>query len=145
MNRHPSPARSPQRRIVFLVLLAVLGCGEKTNEGEVSGTVTYQGQPLPQGTVTFFDSSNKYLASSAIVKGTYAISAPLKMPIGPVKVAVTTPSSSSGGRRSRGVAKSKSGERMTVISIPAKYGSADQSGLIYTVKPGSQEHNIQLE
>jgi hypothetical protein len=144
MNRHPSLARNPQRRIVLLVLLAVLGCGENKNEGEVSGTVTYQGQPLPQGSVSFFDSSNKYLASSGIIKGTYATTAPLKVPIGPVKVTVTTPSRSSGSRSVKGVAKSKSGETITVISIPAKYGSADSSGLTYTVKPGANTYNIDL-
>jgi hypothetical protein len=67
------------------------------------------------------------------------------VPIGPVKVTVTTPSSSSGGRRPKGVAKSKTGETITVISIPAKYGSADQSDLTYTVKPRPKTYNIKLQ
>jgi hypothetical protein len=145
MNRHLLPTRRPQRRFPFLVLLAVIGCSANKNEGEISGAVTYQGQPLPQGSVSFFDSNNKYLASSAIVNGTYATSAPLKVPIGPVKITVTTPSSSSGGRRSKSVTKSKSGETISVISIPGKYGSADQSGLTYTVKPGANTYNIELQ
>ena len=135
MNRHPAPASSPQRRIVFLVLLAVIGCGGNKNEGEVSGTVTYQGKPLPIGTVSFLDSSNLLLGSSTINDGTYAIPVP-KVPIGAVKITVTTP---------RKLRKSKRGETIEVIPIPDKYGKADSSGLTYTVKPGPNEYNIELQ
>jgi hypothetical protein len=31
------------------------------------------------------------------------------------------------------------------LNVPAKYGLPDQSGLTYTVQPGSQDHNIDLE
>ena len=82
MNRHPLQARSPQRRrpLVFLVVLAVIGCA-KENEGAVSGTVMYQGKPLPMGTVSFLDSSNQWLASSPInKKGQYEIRG--KVPVG---------------------------------------------------------------
>ena len=40
--------------------------------------------------------------------------------------------------------KHTTGEPTSVISIPAKYGSADQSGLTYTVKPGANTYNIEL-
>jgi hypothetical protein len=121
-----------------LVVLAVVGCGGNTNVGQVSGTVTYQGQPLPFGTVSFLDSGNQPLASSAINDGTYAM--PVKVPVGPVKVIVTTP-----GRVSGRLPKKKSGESITVISIPARYGKTDSSGLTYTVKPGPNEYKIDLQ
>jgi hypothetical protein len=123
--------------------LAVLGCGGNKNEGQVSGTVTYQGKPLPIGTISFLDSSNQALASSAINNGTYAL--PVKVPVGPVKAIVTTPGSSSGGRRPTVVRNNKRVEKITVIPIPGKYGSADQSGLTYTVKRGPNEYNIDLQ
>jgi hypothetical protein len=148
MHRHPAQARSPQRRrpLVFLVVLAVIGCGGNKNEGQVSGTVTYQGNPLPIGSVSFLDSNNQWLASAPIAKGWYVM--PVKVPVGPVKITVTTPGSSSGesGRPRPIVArKKKVGEPLSVVSIPAKYGSADQSGLTYTVQPGSQTHDIDLQ
>jgi hypothetical protein len=148
MNRYPAQARSPQHRrpLVFLVLLAVLGCGGNKNVGQVSGTVTYQGNRLPIGSVSFLDSNNQWLTSAPIAKGWYVI--PVKVPVGPVKIIVTTPGASSGesGRRRSPVArKHKAGEPTSVISIPAKYGSADQSGLTYTVQPGSQKHHIDLQ
>jgi hypothetical protein len=126
-----------------LVVLAVIGCGGDKNVGQVSGTVTYQGKPLPIGTVSFLDSSNHALASSAINNGAYAT--PGKVPVGPIKAIVTTPSSSSGGRRPTVVRNNKRVEKIRVIPIPAKYGSADSSGLGYTVKPGANTYNIELE
>jgi hypothetical protein len=124
--------------------MTVIGCSANKNEGEVSGTVTYQGQPLPVGTVSFFDSSNKYLVSTAITKGTYATPTPLKVPIGSVKISVTTPNSSR-VRRFKNVGDSKAGATIPVIAIPAKYGSAEQSGLNYTIKPGANTYNIELQ
>jgi hypothetical protein len=105
--------------------------------------VTYQGQPLPIGTVSFWDSNNQCLASLRLFEGKYA--APVKVPVGPVKITVTTPASSSGGRRSNMVHKNKRVEKISVIPIPAKYGNADQSGLTYTVKPGPNTYNIDLQ
>jgi hypothetical protein len=146
MNRHPSQERTPQRRraLVLLVVLAIIGCGKHKNEGEVSGTVTYQGKPLPLGTISFMDSSNHWLASSPIHNGTYPIQTqvPLKLPVGPVKITLTTPGSSSGERLPN--VKNKRGEPISLNSIPAKYASADQSGLTYTVKPGANTYNIEL-
>jgi hypothetical protein len=105
--------------------------------------VTYQGQPLPTGTVSFLDSSNKWLASSAINKGNYALRS--KVPTGPVKITVTTQGSRPGGRAPKSGITNKAGKPLVVIPIPAKYGSADQSGLTYTVKPGANEYNIELQ
>ena len=145
MNGHPLQGRSPQRRrpLVFLVVLAVIGCANK-NEGAVSGTVMYQGKPLPMGTVSFLDSSNQWLASAPINKGKYEIRG--KVPVGPIKITVTTPGSSKAGGRPPNVrAKNKLGEPFPqVIPIPAKYSSADSSGLTYTVKPGENKFDIDL-
>jgi hypothetical protein len=127
-----------------LVVLALIGCASK-NEGVVSGTVTYQGKALTMGTVSFLDSSNQWLASSRInKKGQYEIQS--KVPAGPVKITVTTPGSSkAGGRGPNPGAKNKLGEPFPqVIPIPAKYSSADSSGLTYTVKPGENNFDIDL-
>jgi hypothetical protein len=144
MNRHPVLTRSLQRRLwpVFLVVLASCGCGGN-KEGKVSGTVTYQGQPLPYGNVTFVDSSNHLLASSVINKGNYAMG---KVPVGPVKITVTTPADPSKTiKKSSPEMQRKVARRPNPIAIPAKYGNPDQAGLTYTVQPGKQEHNINLE
>jgi hypothetical protein len=40
-------------RCGWLVLLALCGCGSASNRFDVSGTITYRGQPLPAGLVMF--------------------------------------------------------------------------------------------
>lgn len=63
------------RRIRFLVLagtIALTGCAD--GGGTVTGTVTYNGQPVEQGTISFrpADGMGKILATT-IENGTYAI------------------------------------------------------------------------
>src|SRR5262245_50664021 len=66
---------------VLLVALVCIGCVRPT--GEISGTVTYRGKPLPSGTVTCLDVNNQALGSSAISQGSYSIA---RVPVGPVKI-----------------------------------------------------------
>lgn len=145
--------------LVLPALLLSVGCGGP--KGDVSGRVTYLDKPLPKGTVTFFGSENRVVGSSVISSdGTYSM---VKVPAGPVTITVAAPiitirdpnapklpppSTEKGGKqkelikRSREKRKSGAGTR---LEIPAKYGMPEQSGLTYTVQPGSQEHNIDLK
>lgn len=157
MDRHPSLGRGLRGWLwlVLLVVLAESGCGAK--KGDVSGTVTYQGKPLPLGTVTFMDANNESLGSSPITQGKYAIA---KVPVGPVKVLVSTPPPLTGNAprhplfkakpRAESPKKAKPGERLSpdpssVTPIPEKYRSPDQSDLTYTVTPGENTFNIELQ
>jgi len=71
--------------VVFGVTLALSGCGKST--GSVSGKVTYKGEPLPSGTVTFVTDAG-VVSSPIAVDGTYSIP---KAPLGTVAITVTTP------------------------------------------------------
>jgi hypothetical protein len=73
--------------LVFLpALLAVTGCGKKT--GEVSGTVTFKGKPLPMGKIVFSD--GKRSGSGDIFEGKYTVE---KAPAGDnIKVTINTQS-----------------------------------------------------
>jgi hypothetical protein len=145
----------PRLRIGFVLLLALIGSGCSRPKSEVSGTVTYQGKPVPIGTVTFLDANNKAVGSSAIANGKYAM---IKAPEGPVKILVTTPPPPPGGAASvsailkKGTLKGKtlpsdlpSEPPPVPIAVPAKYGIVDQTDLTYTVQPGAQEHAIELK
>lgn len=60
-------------RLVLLLLLATLagGCGGASS---VSGTVTYEGEPLPKGQILFLPADGKGpSAGAAIVQGKYTI------------------------------------------------------------------------
>jgi len=149
--------------IVLLAILTVLGCAGRRSE--VSGTVTYQGKPLEIGTVTFLDNNKLVLGSGAISDGKYSIA---KLPSGPVKIVVTTPPQIPANVRARSAPAGKTlpkGKQMAEekhlspeelnalprggrlpphVIIPEKYANPDESGLSYTVRPGNQEHNIEL-
>jgi hypothetical protein len=56
----PAMQRSPFLLcVVGAVLLSAAGCGESSTTETVSGTVTYRGAPLPNGSVTFFPTSGR--------------------------------------------------------------------------------------
>jgi hypothetical protein len=165
MTKRAEAALGMLRRLIGLVLPVVIffsfGCGKP--RGDISGKVTYQGQPVPDGTITFFDADNKQVGSSSLSEaGEYSL---IKVPAGPVKITVTTALGPSNRRKSEdtpsaGPKKVQVPEgaqpdapkwrggapaRRRVVTVPAKYNSPDQSGLTYTVQPGKQEHNFDLE
>ena len=68
------------------VIIALGGCGKtKTPVGSVSGTVTFQGEPVPEGQVSFYsketgkgnigslDSSGKFSFPDPVEVGTYTV------------------------------------------------------------------------
>lgn len=120
-----------------MVLFALSGCG--AGGASVSGTITYQGKPLPTGAVTFSGGENgSVTVSSPISNGKYSMS---EVPVGPVKISVTTPPPSPPPPPGTPAAAPPT----ETIPIPQKYAIADQSGLTYTVKSGTQTHDINLE
>jgi hypothetical protein len=138
--------------LVLPALLLCLGCGGR--KGEVSGKVTYRGKPLPAGAVTFFGPGDQMVGSAAIfADGAYRIP---KVPVGPVRITVSAPATirdpkapqRKGGKRidphdRKAIEEAK--KSLIRLDVPSKFGLPDQSGLTYTVQPGSQEHNIDLE
>jgi hypothetical protein len=142
------------------LLLAAAGCGGK---GNVSGTVRYNGEPLPSGEIAFIgQSGDKQVKKGLIRDGAYRIDA---IPCGPVKITVTTSrptGSSTGAAPTRGV---KPGELPPVmqgmqvklpepgqtpeppakyVPIPERYADPERSGLEYTVTRGSNTKDVDL-
>src|SRR5215472_1107620 len=142
---------------LFIVLLAS-GCrggGKKLAEHtEVSGTVLFNGTPLPGGRVSFFSKEGDPGTNAPIdLNGKYTIQAP----IGDVKISVDNsmlkPGAAKGGGqrvgKQQGAGPRPGGDDPTVITgkyieIPAKYADPNKSGLTYTVKKGEKEHDIIL-
>jgi hypothetical protein len=123
--------------VAGMLLCMLSGCG--AGGGSVSGTITYQGKPLPTGAVTFSGGENgSVTVSSPITDGKYAMT---EVPVGPVKISVTTPPPSPPPPPGTPAAAPAT----ETIPIPQKYAFADQSGLTYTVKSGAQTYDIKLE
>ena len=146
--------------LAWLLVLVPLGCSGK---GNLSGKVTYRGQPLKGGLVSFLpEEAGKEVKTSAIHEdGSYSVTG---VPAGPVRITVDTKPALPGptpeqmarrGSRAAAAAaafaqdpnaESKTGGgKGHYVRIPEKYANPDQSGLTYRVKSGSQPFDIDLQ
>lgn len=124
---------------VSLCVLAGLGCGGK--KATVTGQVTYRGAPLPSGSVSFFDAKKEIVGTATIANGTYSID---NVPVGPVKISVTTPVVRLADRRHPPPKDMPGGQLAPSVPIPPRYANPEQSGLAYDIQPGEQQHKIDL-
>jgi hypothetical protein len=124
------------RCLLGLSLLLAVGCGGSGGKGTVSGTVSYRGQPLPTGNIAFFDSKGQPLTAATIHDGKYTVN---DLPPGPVKITISTPPEATPPKGQQAESPAQA-----IRHIPYQYSIPDQSTLTYEVKPGSQEHPIEL-
>jgi hypothetical protein len=114
---------------LLFCLLLLTGCSSK---GTVSGRITYQGKPIPQGIVLFVPEKGQSITGTITdgqVKGKeIPKDAPLPPGIDPSIFDFNAQIS-----------------QVKSTSIPEKYGDPEKSGLTCTVKGGAQEHNIELK
>jgi hypothetical protein len=136
-----------------LLLLSLLGCDGKT--GEISGTVTYRGQPLPYGTLLFYCSDQQIISRLISPDGTYEAGG---IPTGPVRIAIRTyppippgyqipqrlPPSRDAPNLGRAPSNGTSGNKAKLVKIPGKYSNPDESGLALEVNEGQQSFKIDL-
>lgn len=113
--------------------LAEGGCGRGPEMAPVSGKVTYNGQPLKFGSVTFQPQKGQPARGEILSDGTFTLStfkAGDGAAVGTHKVRVAcydsqrAPAQAGGGEQSLGK-----------LLIPVKYTVFDQSGLTANVKP----------
>jgi hypothetical protein len=69
---------------VVLAALTAAGCGRT---GKVSGTVTFQGKPLPGGKIIFYSEEGRPSGTGFIEDGRYEVA---DAPVGPCKIVVST-------------------------------------------------------
>ncbi|MFM8827000.1 MAG: carboxypeptidase-like regulatory domain-containing protein [Actinomycetota bacterium] len=132
MNRH-RPVDCLPALVLLLAALACIGCGSPARPplGEVSGTVTLDGQPLQRALVTFVPIAGPGRTSHAYTDsdGRYSLAYLRNIPgadVGQHVVRITTVSEEFRGR-----------ER-----LPARYHA--QSTLIATVESGTNTHDFSL-
>jgi len=140
-------------RLVPAALLLLTGCGG--GRGDITGVVTYKGEPLPLGRITFLGETGQQEAVSGyIIRGKYTIQG---CPAGPVKVGIesleppnpevlkgtrTLPISAAGGMKAPELPPEfkelASGPPLKYVPIPLKYANPETSELTYEVKKGAQ-------
>ena len=145
---------------VILLLLGAAGCGGR---GTISGKVKYKGNLLPTGSIIFFDAKDRQVASASINSdGSYSAT----VPTGNLRIAVSTPASSTTLQNLKGEKSKAVGEAIQkmkkgafnplegenkdlipakVIPIPVKYSDPVNSGLSLTVIGGPQSFDIDLQ
>lgn len=124
--------------LVFALLPLSAGCGR--GWGDVSGTVRYQGKPLPKGSITFYDEANQTITSPLDADGKYTMR---RVAAGKVKVAVMLPMYIAMKGDTKGMAR-MAAERKTLPNLPPRYADAEKSGLDREVKRGSQAIDFDL-
>jgi hypothetical protein len=137
---------------VLLLAVAVVGCGGKRT-GTITGTVSCEGEKMEKGTITFYTEGENVIARGTRINldGTYKIE---DFPVGPVKITVVNfPSPPPGygslslpGQPKDGApSKSYFDTPGKYVRVPPRYSDRTKTDLRYEVKPGPQEHNIELK
>lgn len=128
--------------IMTLCMFSLTACDNAPRgipRGEVSGKITFQGEPVTEGTVTFYsdktgiaapadlDSNGLFTISNGIEVGSYAV-----MIAPPIIEDVT------------GAPPTKKAKK-TYDNIPKKYRASETSGLQAEVKKGKNEYVFNME
>ena len=134
-------------RCSVLTLAAVMlgGCGARL--GEVSGRVTYQGNPLPAGRITFFcEGGSKPVIARPIADGAYTVPG---LPVGKARVTIATfqvkQEAPSGPMKSPVPTDVAAPVLGPYVAIPDRYRMPDTSALTVTIDGGRQTQDWELK
>jgi len=149
-----------------LLLLAPFVAGCKAGRGTVSGHVLHGNKPVRGGWLTFRPADARENSVTVLIspQGEYEATLPVgdvqigvdnrewqpvqsggPQPTLPAGIKLPPTAKGSGGQTSPRKGGSAPKHPGTYDPIPPKYYSADTSGLRYTVKSGSQTHDIKLD
>jgi hypothetical protein len=120
--------------------LAAAGCGERVKLGRVSGRVTYKGQAVPTGAVTFLPDPGGPPATAAIgPDGTYTLVTPDVgdgAVVGRHAVMITA---------LQAAPAREAHDPLPPPIIPVRYGNTSTSGLTADVKDGENTIDFDLK
>ena len=123
--------------VFFVTAGLIAGCGG-TPEGDVSGTVIYDGKPIEQGSISFIPADgNGPSAGGGIKDGKYSAS---KVPVGMAKIKITGAKVTS--KKKMYDDPSSDWVMTSTEMLPTKYN--DKTELLYDVRPGSQQKDFDL-
>jgi hypothetical protein len=166
---HPSTFKAPSMFtrccgawLLCALVLFSAGCNRGPERATVRGKVSIDGKPLTTGNVMFWGADN-YTGTAVIDKeGNYVLS---DAPVGDAKITVTVPKPPPGGmaamqrmqsapiaQETQSVDPNDPSRRISImgdmpseiVQIPDKYNDPSTSGLVYSVKGGEQNHDINL-
>lgn len=125
---------------IILAGLLLAGCGGN-NTATVSGVVSFNGEQLPSGTVSFMG-ANSWVGSSNINSGAYKIEG---VPLGEVKISVQTFPPSPGVVPPGTPPSSVTLPSLKYVAVPQEYADFSTTPLRMVVtESGAQPHDIEL-
>jgi hypothetical protein len=120
--------------VLFFAAMTLAGCSVGGGTGEVSGSVTVDGQAVSEGMVTFLDAENKP-HNGSIKDGKYKVN---DVPSGKSKVFISPPIPIALGPGPAPPAPKGP-------AVPNKYRDPKTSGLEFEVKSGGNQIDIPLK
>ncbi len=126
----------------FSLVGLLVGCsgsgGPEVKTVTVSGKVTFQGQPVEEGTITFENTETGHVGSAELgSEGAYSV----ELPVGHYAVAITPPMV-----EVPNTADSPGGEDFKdVDNIPEKYWNSATSGLTAQVDENNTTHDFDMK
>lgn len=136
-------SRNGIRLSLLLLALCALGCGKSGPErAAIEGNVTFNGQALKEGTITFFPTKGGVTAGGKIENGRYSLDADQGPTLGPNRIKVNA-FGKSGRKEYVTYGDPTSGLKDEVIEIiPAKYNV--KSTLEFDVQSGTNTYDLNL-
>jgi hypothetical protein len=135
-------------------MAALAGCGGGPKFCDVKGKVTYDGKPVPGGTIQFTDEADTQMSMAYLtIDGEFSIS---RAPAGPVRVVVRTEDAKTFlDERTAKMLQAKGVAAVAVnpkekgnkfVPIPAKYGDRNSTDLKFELKPDTlNELTVELK
>jgi hypothetical protein len=140
---------SKLRCLPLMLGLLAAGCSLNASapkRAEVSGTVSFQGKPLPGGIITFISDKGFLYSANIDENGHYSI----EVGIGPNKISVDNRllmknQKGTGPRLKSPEVTPQNDLTGTYVPIKERYVSTETSGLEYTVSAGTQVKDFTLQ
>ncbi len=142
--------------LYFAMALTIVGCGgsdpNKPGLGKVSGKVTYKGQPLTAGTITFTPEAGKGGSTGQVATGQIGSDGSYSLTtfdtddgaiLGQHVITVQT-SGVDGMTLGKPKADGTIDYKLPKSLVPEKYAKADKSPLRYTVVSGKNTYLVEL-
>lgn len=133
--------------MVLSVVVLVTGCSGRTS---VSGKLSYQGKPLPYGTVMIFGSDGMPQNGVIAADGVYTVSG---VPYGPAKMVVTCIDPQAVEEAKKLAGRSTGGKRPSFMpfddskysKIPLAYGDLTRELIQFNVDRGPYTFDLELK
>lgn len=127
--------------VVGLLLLASWGCQRREVLGKVSGNVTLDSKPVPNGMVLFANrEKGVYMTAPLDAEGKYAVQMAqgFGLPLGDYQIAISPP------LPQPSMPGAPQAPTPPVTNIPARYHRFETSGLAMTVSAGENRRDIAM-